>query len=172
MKSWVLIILEWTLWNPGVFSDICIASGTTEVSIPFSLLSQPCLRYVWFVCFGCVVRHVGCLLPDQGIKPVPPASEAQSPNHWTTKEVPLYFLNFYLGCMCAQSLSHVWLFATPWTVAHQPPLSMRFARQEYWNGLPCPPPGDLLSQESNPCLLHCRQILDLRAIWEAPSLYF
>ena len=32
---------------------------------------------------------------------------------------------------------------TPWTVAHQAPLSMRFSRQEYWSGLPCPPPRDL-----------------------------
>ena len=32
---------------------------------------------------------------------------------------------------------------TLWTVAHQIPLSLRFSRQEYWNGLPCPPPGDL-----------------------------
>ena len=32
---------------------------------------------------------------------------------------------------------------TPWTVAHQAPLSMGFSRQEYWSGLPCPPPGDL-----------------------------
>ena len=43
-------------------------------------------------------------------------------------------------------LSHfirVQLFATPWTVAHQAPLSMGFSRQEYWNGLPCLPPGDL-----------------------------
>ena len=33
--------------------------------------------------------------------------------------------------------------ATPWTVAHQAPLSMGFSRQEYWRGLPCPPAGDL-----------------------------
>ena len=33
--------------------------------------------------------------------------------------------------------------ATPWTVAHQAPLSMEFSRQEYWSGLPCSPPGDL-----------------------------
>ena len=32
---------------------------------------------------------------------------------------------------------------TPWTVAHQAPLSMEFSRQEYWRGLPFPPPGDL-----------------------------
>ena len=35
------------------------------------------------------------------------------------------------------------LFATPWTVAHQAPLSMGFFRQEYWNKLPFPPPGDV-----------------------------
>ena len=45
--------------------------------------------------------------------------------------------------MKVKSLSHVWLFATPWTVAHQAPLSMGFSRQEYWSGLPLPSPGDL-----------------------------
>ena len=42
-----------------------------------------------------------------------------------------------------KSLSPVQLFAIPWTVAHQAPLSMEFFRQEYWNGLPFPSPGDL-----------------------------
>ena len=37
----------------------------------------------------------------------------------------------------------VQLFAIPWTVARQPPLSMGFPRQEYWSGLPFLPPGDL-----------------------------
>ena len=46
-------------------------------------------------------------------------------------------------CVCAQSLSHVRLFETPWTVAHQAPLSIGFSRPEYWNGLPFPPPGIL-----------------------------
>ena len=45
--------------------------------------------------------------------------------------------------MHAQLLSRVRLFATPWTVARQPPLSMGFPRQEYWSGLPRPSPGDL-----------------------------
>ena len=40
-------------------------------------------------------------------------------------------------------LSHVQLFATPWTVACQAPLSMGFPRQEYWSGLPFPSLGDL-----------------------------
>ena len=39
--------------------------------------------------------------------------------------------------------SHVRFFAIPWTVARQAPLSMGCSRQEYWGGLPCPPPGDL-----------------------------
>jgi len=43
-------------------------------------------------------------------------------------------------------LSHftrVRLFATPWTITHQAPLSREFSRQKYWSELPCPPPGDL-----------------------------
>ena len=42
-----------------------------------------------------------------------------------------------------RSLSRVRLFVTPWTVAHQAPLSMGFSRQEYWSGLPFPSPGHL-----------------------------
>ena len=39
-----------------------------------------------------------------------------------------------------KSLSRVWLLATPWTAAYQAPLSMGFARQEYWSGVPLPSP--------------------------------
>ena len=39
--------------------------------------------------------------------------------------------------------SYVQLFVTPWTVAHHAPLSMGLSQQEYWSGLPFPPPGDL-----------------------------
>ena len=42
-----------------------------------------------------------------------------------------------------ESLSRVRLFATPWTVAHQAPLSMGFSKQEYWSGLPFPSLGNL-----------------------------
>ena len=42
------------------------------------------------------------------------------------------------------------LRVTPWTIAHQAPLSMRFSRQEYWSGLPCTPPGDLPNPGINP----------------------
>ena len=46
-------------------------------------------------------------------------------------------------CIYAESFNPVQLFVTLWTVASQAPLSMEFSRQEYWNGLPCSPPGDL-----------------------------
>ena len=47
------------------------------------------------------------------------------------------------ACVHAQSLSCVQLFVTPWTVAHQTPLSMGFPRQEYQSELPFPPSEDL-----------------------------
>ena len=48
-----------------------------------------------------------------------------------------------MPCCMLSCSNHVQLFAIPWTVAHQAPLSMGFSRQEYWSGLRCPPPGDL-----------------------------
>ena len=63
-------------------------------------------------------------------------------------------------CACS---SRVRLFVTPWTVAHQAPLSMGLPRQEYWSELPFPLPGYLPTQGSNPrffCFLH----------WQADSL--
>ena len=51
-------------------------------------------------------------------------------------------LSFQELCVLSH-FSHVRLFAMPGTIACQAPLSMGFSRQEYWSGLPCPPPGDL-----------------------------
>ena len=48
----------------------------------------------------------------------------------------------HYACMLNR-FRRVRLSVTPWTAAHQAPLSMGFSRQEYWSGLPCPPPGDL-----------------------------
>ena len=56
-------------------------------------------------------------------------------------------------------LSRVRLFATPWTVAHQAPLSMGFSRQEYWSESPSPSPGDLPDQGWNLSIFHFRWIL-------------
>ena len=56
-----------------------------------------------------------------------------------------YVPGFILGHVCMLScFRRVQLFVTLWAAAHQAPLSMGFSRQEYWSGLPCPPPGDLL----------------------------
>ena len=52
-------------------------------------------------------------------------------------------------CVCVL-LSHVQLFAPPQTVAHQASLSMGFFKQEYWSGLPCPPPEDLPNRGIEP----------------------
>ena len=54
-------------------------------------------------------------------------------------------------CVCV--LTHftcVRLFMTPWTAVLQAPLSTGFSREEYWSGMPCPPPGDLLDPGIEP----------------------
>ena len=56
-------------------------------------------------------------------------------------------------CVCVHMISHVQLFTTPCTVACQAPLSILFPREEYWSGLPCPPPGDLPNLETEPASL-------------------
>ena len=67
-------------------------------------------------------------------------------------------------CTCVLScFSHVQFFMTQWTVAHQAPLSMEFSRQEYWSGLPCPPPGDLSDPGIKPASL-------MSPAWQVGSL--
>ena len=56
-------------------------------------------------------------------------------------------------CVCVCVFSHVQLFVTPWTVAHQAPLFMEFSRQEYWSWLPYPDPGDLPNPGIQPASL-------------------
>ena len=55
-------------------------------------------------------------------------------------EILIYII---VGACVLSCHSHVQLLATQWTIALQAPLTMGFSKQEYWNGLPCPPPGDL-----------------------------
>ena len=61
---------------------------------------------------------------------------------------------FSFMCVCVYvyvcMLTCVQLFATPWTIAHQAPLSMGYSRQEYWSGLPFPPPRDLPGPRTEP----------------------
>ena len=54
----------------------------------------------------------------------------------TLEWVAISFSNAWKWKVKVKSLSRVWLLATPWTAAHQAPLSMGFSRQEYWSGVP------------------------------------
>ena len=56
-------------------------------------------------------------------------------------------------------LSHVWLFATPWTIVHQGLLSMLFSRQEYWSGVAYPFSSRSFQHRNQTSLLHCRRVL-------------
>ena len=72
-------------------------------------------------------------------------------------------------------LSHVRLFVTLWTIGHQSPLSMGFPRQEYRNGLPFPPPGDLPSPGIEPMSLMSHALagrsFTTSATWEALKIF-
>ena len=71
-------------------------------------------------------------------------------------------------CSCVR------LCSTLWSVAWQAPLSMRFSRQEYWNGLPCPPPGDLPDPGMEPTTLTspalAGRFFTTSATWEAHKM--
>ena len=76
-------------------------------------------------------------------------------------------------CVCMLShFSHVQLFATLQTVAHQASLSVRFSRQEYWSGLPCSPPGDHPNSGIEPTSLMSLTLAGgffaTSTTWEAP----
>ncbi|CAI9153792.1 unnamed protein product [Rangifer tarandus platyrhynchus] len=85
-------------------------------------------------------------------------------------------VNLPQEAMCACPVSHfsrVQLFAALWTVAHQAPLFLGFSRQEYWSGLPFPPPGDLPNPGIKPRSLTSPALADrfftTSATWEAPQ---
>ena len=76
----------------------------------------------------------GCTLPFRG---------AQGPPSESTQGLLMEPWLSSGPAVCTQLLSCVRLFANPWIVAHQTPLSKGFSGQEYWSGLPFPAPGDL-----------------------------
>ena len=107
----------------------------------------------------CLIRHASHLrlLPSlRGREGIPPlnkghklfleAQRAQREQKIQVSQVHLHRYSHFKpqSLMCVLSLfTHIQLFETLWTVAPQAPLSMGFSRQEYWSGLPDPPPGDL-----------------------------
>ena len=87
--------------------------------------------------------------------------DAQKGNTGSSPRSFSFFISFQpyaiiLCCVHACVLSHfsyVRLFTKLWTLPRQAPLSMGFSRQEYWSGLPCPPPGDLPAPGTEPISL-------------------
>ena len=98
-----------------------------------------------------------------------PAVEARSSNHWTGREFSTHY--FFLMCVLS-CFSHVQLFVTRWTVAHQAPLSVEFSMQEYWSGLPFPSPGNLPDPGTEPALFTSAAsaggFFTTSTTWEAP----
>ena len=149
-------------------THVHLASDAIQPSHSLSSLSSPAFNFsqlqglFQWVCSSHQVAKVLELQPQsfQWISrvdffPVPPAG-ALCP--FLLESGPTFLTVVSKVCL----LSHfrcVWLFVTPWTAALHIPLSMGFSRQEYWNGLPCPSPGILPTQESDLHLLNCRQIL-------------
>ena len=78
--------------------------------------------------------------------------------------------------MCPKSLQSYLILCNPmdWTVACQAPLSMRFFRQGYWSGLPCPPPGDLPNPRIKPASLMspavASEFFTTSTTWETPTI--
>ena len=93
-----------------------------------------------------------------------------SSHRWWFLILPLIFLS-----VCVfRCFSHVRLCVTPWTQSTRLLSPLEFSRQEYWGGLPFPPPGIFPTQGLNPrllCLLHCRQILYHWATGKAPPFF-
>ena len=104
-------------------------------------LAPTTLIYLPFAC--CNPGQPTCLLLTSRAAPLCRSPAALHCFHVQKqgKNIIITCLNLSLNCVCV--LSHVWLSATPWTVASQAPLSTGFPRQEPWSGLPFPPPGGL-----------------------------
>ena len=122
---------------------------------PWSLISPAMILKTKIYIYK-LYTHVKPLLPAAGSgmacwsmgegPPVPrmqqedPRSRVRWPAPWTRGCISLG------PCVC-QSLSHVCLFVTSWTVTLQALLSMGFSKQECWSGLPCPSPGDIPNRD-------------------------
>ena len=95
----------------------------------------------WFIlsAFPAPPLHPPLTHPALAISVLPAVSQ-----HDSSFNSGCILVTSYLCHMCVLGrFSCIWLFATPWTIAYQASLSLRFSRQEYWNGLPFAPPEDL-----------------------------
>ena len=84
--------------------------------------------------------------------PVPGILQAR-----TLEWVAISFSNAWKWKVKVKSLSHVWLFTTPWNTAHQAPPSMGFSRQEYWSGVPSPRTAKIETHDNTKCWQRCTE---------------
>ena len=94
----------------------------------------------------------------QRLREVKSPAQGHTASEWKDQFPRSQMCDSQISACMLSCFSRVQLFVTPWTVAHQAPLSMGFSRQEYWSKLTCPPPGDLYiyiysSVSINPILL-------------------
>ena len=117
-----------------------------------------------------------CATPWTAAHQAPPSLGFSRQEHWSGLPFPSPMHGSekwnrppLLSLVCTCVLSRVWLFAAPWTVAHQASLSMGFPRQEYWSGLPFPPPGHLPNPGIKPVSLTSPALAGgFFTTWEAP----
>ena len=118
-----------------------VSTIVSFLSSKLSLFTQKCSGS--HPAFG---DQTACQVASGHLLPVPLWRAAVQ--RWTTVQSGKSF--FFLKC---QLPSHVRLFVTPWTIAHQAPPSTGFSRREHWSGLPCFPPGGLLNPGVEPASL-------------------
>ena len=99
--------------------------------------------------------HQSCPTLCDPIDGSPPGSPVPGILQTKTLEwVAISFSNAWKWKVKVKSLSHVWLFTTPWTAAHQAPPTMGFSRQEHWSGVPLPSPVSwFLSNPQDSCFI-------------------
>ena len=159
-SKWIIHIRACVVTSDSLQPDNC----SLHVSSAYGIFKARILEWVVIfssrassqprdrTCVSCISIIVWCIL-----------------YHWATWEAPTTCY-VRLGCMLSW-FSHIWLFVTPWTIAHQAPLSMGFSRQEYWSWLPFPTLGDLSNARIEPATLICPTLagrfFTTSANWEA-----
>ena len=118
------------------------------------------MSVLWVFCWGIqefAPRNLPSLWGSETFKGMEPSQEGLSNESSIWNKDTLKIQEFWsfvpVTHMCVSTLSHfnhAWLFATSRTAACQAPLSVGFSRQEYWCGLPCPPPGNLTNPGIKP----------------------
>ena len=148
-----------------------VSKSTINLSIPTwediywksSESKRPLCSQIWGVFFPCVLQSVYAVCSQVWLFVISQtaAHQATLSMEFSRKEYwsglpfpnPLLSRGLHLLLFPVSLLSHIWIFASPRTVAHQAPLFMGFPREKYWSELPFPSPGDLPDPGIN-CLLH------------------